>query len=153
MEENSHFDSFELQITKSSQDFLRTASGWAMFLSIVGFIGCGLGLMGSLSVMALGNMGGTGGVNPMAAVGGMSMGVMLLVFTVVMFFPVLYLFKFASKTKDALNSTSTELITQAFSSLKSYFVWAGILTIVYIVGYTIFIVIVGVAAAGAAGAM
>ena len=52
MENNSSFDSFESQLNMEAKGFLSTAAGWAMFLSIIGFLMCLLSLLGSLGMMA-----------------------------------------------------------------------------------------------------
>jgi len=140
MEINSPFENFEMQITDTAKSFLRGAATWSMFISIIGFIFTGFGLLGALGVMAAGDafksMPGAAGM--MSAVG---IGVSLLIFVVLMFMPVLYLFKFATSTKQALNENNTDGITKAFGSLKSYFLWSGILIIMWIVSYIGFIAI------------
>ena len=154
MENNSSsFDSFELQITPVAQDFLRTAAGWALFMSVVGFIFLALGLLGALGIMAAGSAMGDmpGGMGMMGLMGGMTLGVIVLVFVVLLFFPTLYLFKFSSTTKQALNNSNTEAITRAFNNLKNYFMWIGIITILYIVSYIGFAIFVASAATSMAG--
>jgi uncharacterized membrane protein len=154
MENNSSsFDSFELQITPVAQDFLRTAAGWALFMSIVGFIFLALGLLGALGAMAAGSAMGdmSGGMGMMGLISGMTLGVIILVFVVLLFFPTLFLFKFSSTTKQALNNSNIEGITRAFNNLKNYFMWIGIITILYIVSYIAFIIFVASAATSVAG--
>lgn len=151
--EKSPFESFEMQVTQTAQDFLRTAAGWAMFLSIVGFIGVALGLLFSLIFMAMGSTLGNMPNSPAGAMPGVAMGLITLISVAVMFLPVLYLFKFSTSTRQALNDNNTEGITKALGNLKSYFVWSGILTIVWIVSYIVLIVIMGIAAASMAGSM
>lgn len=151
--EKSPFESFEMQVTQTAQDFLRGAAGWAMFLSVVGFICVAFGLLAALSFMAMGsafdNMpGGAGQI-----MSGIGLGLSTLIFVVIMFVPVLYLFKFSSSTRQALNENSTEGITKALGSLKSYFLWSGILTIIWIVSYIGFIIFAVSAAAAMGGAM
>lgn len=136
MDHNSPFESFELQITPAAQDFLKTAAGWAMFLSIVGFVFLAFGLLGSLAILAAGSVMDTMPNGP-ASMGfsGAGFGLAMLIFMVVMFFPIFYLFKFSNTTRKAVNESNIEGITKSFSSLKNYFLWSGILTILYIVAY------------------
>lgn len=146
MEHNSPFESFEMQISQSAQDFLKGAAGWAMFLSIVGFVCLAFGFLGSLGIMAAGsaldNVPGMMGV-----MSGVTMGIIMLAFMLLFFLPVLYLFKFSTSTRQALNENNTEGIAKAFGNLKSYFMWSGILTIIWIVSYIGFIVVFATAAA------
>lgn len=152
MEQKSPFETFEMQISQTAQDFLRGAAGWGMFLSIVGFVLLAFGLLGSLGIMAAGSaldsMPGMAGM-----MSGMTMGVVMLIFMVLFLMPVLFLFKFSTATRQALNENNTEGITKAFGSLKSYFMWSGILTIIWIVSYIGFIVVFASAAASMRGGM
>ncbi|MCO6149396.1 DUF5362 family protein [Flavobacterium sp. NRK1] len=152
MEQNSPFESFEMQISESAKGFLKTAAGWSMFLSIIGFIGLAFSLLSSFAVMAA----GSAFASATAAMGGMSgmaIGLILLIFCVLFFIPVLFLFKFSTSTRQALNENSTEGITKALGNLKSYFMWSGILTIIWIVSYIGFIIVVATAAATMRGSM
>lgn len=157
MEENSQFDSFELQFTNEAKDFLATAGKWATFLSIVGFIVLGFMLIGSLSMFAMGSMleGMGGAAGPMAGfMSGAVLGSIYLVVVVLCFFPTLFLFKFGSKAKQAVASNSTPELTQSLGNLKSYFKFMGIFTIVGIAFYIVmFIVLIAVGIGSATGAM
>lgn len=136
MEHNSPFESFELQISSAAQHFLKTAAGWAMFLSIVGFIFLAFGLLGALSMMAMGSVMDSMPGGP-ASVGfsGSAFGIFMLIYVIIMFFPVLYLFRFSTAARQAVNDSSTEGMTRSFSHLKNYFLWSGLLTIFFIVSY------------------
>lgn len=153
MEEKSHFDSFELQFTNEAKDFLATAGKWATFLAIMGFIALGFMVIGALGMFAvggaLGNMGGAGALGMMS--GGVIGGI-YLVFAILGFFPTLYLFKFGSKAKQAVNNSTTAELTESLGNLKSYFKFLGIFTIIIIVFYIIAaIAMVAVGASAAAG--
>lgn len=153
MEEKSHFDSFELQFTNEAKDFLATAGKWATFLSIIGFIVLGFMVIAALGMFAvggaLGNMGGAGAMGMMS--GGLIGGI-YLVFAILCFFPTLYLFKFGSKAKQAVNNSTTAELTESLGNLKSYFKFMGIITIISIVFYIIAaIALVAVGASAAAG--
>ncbi|MHA3789206.1 DUF5362 family protein [Flavobacterium hauense] len=146
MENNSAFDSFEMQVSNSAQSFLKTAANWAMFLSVIGFICLGFGLLMSFGIMAAGQaLDEIPGF--MGVISAISLGIIMLAFTVLFFLPVLYLFKFSISTKKAIDQNSTEGITKAFSNLKSYFMWSGILTIIWILSYIGFIIVFATAAA------
>lgn len=150
MEQHSNFDSFEMQVSAAAQSFLRTAAGWAMFLAIIGFIFLALGLLGSLGMIASGSM---LDATPGMPFSGTALGLVMLLSVIITFLPVLYLFKFSSSTRQAINNNSTDEITKAFGNLRSYFVWCGVLTILFIVAYIAFIGMVISAGIGAAAAM
>lgn len=153
-EQKSAFDNFELQFTQQAQGFIRETAKWATFLSIMGFIFIGFMVLGALGMFAMGaTMGSMGGgtMGAMGLLGGNTMGVMFLVMAVFYFFPVMYLYKFASNAKDALNSNNTERLTTAFENLKSHYKFVGILTIIGMSFYIIAIVVsvIGAVAASA----
>jgi hypothetical protein len=132
MEDNSHFDSFESQLNMDAKGFLSTAAGWAMFLSIIGFLMCALSLLGSLGMIV--GAAAMGDSNPAFAMMP-GMGIVFLISTIVLFIPVLFLFKFSVTMKRAIESSDIEKLTLGFRNLKNYFVWAGILTIIWILSY------------------
>jgi len=150
-ESKSAFDNFELQFTQQAQDFLRETAKWATFLSVMGFIGIGFMLLAGIFVSAMGST----IANAQASMGQVSpfpmgaLGVIYIIMAIFYFFPIMYLFKFASNTKDALASNNTERLTTAFQNLKSHYKFLGILTIVFIAFFIlafIFGIIGGIAA-------
>ncbi|ALM47792.1 hypothetical protein AMR72_02080 [Flavobacterium psychrophilum] len=153
MEEKSHFDSFELQFTNEAKDYLAIAGKWATFLSIIGFIGLGFMVIGALAMFSLGSaLGSMAGGGAMGMMSGGVLGGIYLVFAVLGFFPTLYLFKFGSKAKQAVNNSTTAELTESLGNLKSYFKFLGIFTIIIIVFYIIAaIAAVAIGASAAAG--
>ncbi|PZR15565.1 MAG: hypothetical protein DI539_18255 [Flavobacterium psychrophilum] len=153
MEQNSSFESFELQFTQQAQEYYHQTAKWATFLSIIGFIGSGLMVIVALAMFAIGSsMASTMGNNPMAEVfsGGM-LGGFYLLFAVINFFPALYMFKFASKAKAALSEHNTVTLTESFENLKSYYKFTGIAVIIIITLYIL--LFFGVIVAGVSSAL
>ncbi|MXN90557.1 hypothetical protein GR160_04910 [Flavobacterium sp. Sd200] len=150
-DEKSSFDNFELQLTEQAKDFLRETAKWATFITILGFIGLGFMILMGLFVSAMGSqmaeaqaaMGQSSPI-PMGA-----LGIFYIVVAVFYFFPLMYLFKFASGIKDALNSNNTERLTIAFGNLKSHYKFIGILMIVFIALFVLMFIF-GIAAGLAA---
>lgn len=141
MEERSAFETFELNVPPAILSFLKETSTWTYFLSILGFIGIGLMvLFGIFFVVAMGNMPGG---NPYEDFGfDMSyFGIIYVVLGLIYFFPVLYLFNFSRKMKNALNSNNNEDLTAAFSNLKSHYKFLGVFTIVIISLYVVIFVV------------
>lgn len=140
MEEKSAFDTFELNLPPAILGFLKETSTWTYFLSILGFVGIGLMvLFGIFFSLALGLMPGG---NPYEDLGidVSYFGIIYVVLGLVYFFPVLYLFNFSRKMKNALNSNTNDELTAAFSNLKSHYKFLGIFTIAIISLYVLIFV-------------
>jgi hypothetical protein len=144
MENNSAFDSFELQLTESAKLFLRETAKWGRFLSIVGYVVIGLMVLGAFAMFALGgameSLGG-GMAGGMMAMGGTAIGIIYLLIALLYFFPVMYLYKFSTKTLAAFNNNNTEQLTDAFENLKSHYKFVGILTAIVLGIYALFFVL------------
>ena len=125
---------FEFQVDQRTQSVLRESSKWAKFLSIVGFIFCGiLVLIGVFAGSIFSNMGQQFSTTPSpvpAAMMGIMMTIIYIIIAIVYFFPCLYLFKFSSRMQVALRSNDQNLLTTSLASLRSYFKFLGILTII-----------------------
>lgn len=146
MEDQSQFESFELQLNTTSLGFLRETAKWANFIAIMGFIGMGFMLLGAVAIAIMPTMSGAGMgmLGPMQGI----MSAMYVILALLYFFPVYYLYKFASRMKLALNSKSTEELTGALENLKSHYKFLGIMIVVMIVMYIL--AIFGVIIAGIA---
>jgi len=148
VEENkSAFEVFELNISNNILGFLKETSSWTYFLSILGFVGIGLMvLIGIFLSVVMSDI--SPGLNPYAQLG-LNPGYFGLVYVILAglyFFPVLYLFNFSRKMKNALSSKNNEAFESAFSNLKSHYKFVGIMAIVLI---SMYIIIFLIAALGA----
>ena len=142
---------FELQIDQPSQNYLSESARWARFLSIMGFIGCGLMVLGGLlfgsffSYIMKNTEAETtavaGGLISSLYAGSAILGAVLI------FFPSLYLFRFSSKMRIATNNNDQSALTDSVKNLKSFFKFYGIVTIIALSFYALAIV------AGIIGAM
>lgn len=160
----SSFDSFELQFTSEAQSFLRETAKWAKFIAIIGFILVGLYVIMALVMFAMGGtmaaasqdlegiegMEGMGAGGMMGAIGAAG-GIIYLLVALLYFFPMLYLYRFASKAQFALNNNNTEQLTSSMENLKSHYKFMGILMLIAVIfvalGFLIMIIGVGAAAA------
>ena len=140
MAEKSVFESFELNLPPVILGFLKETSTWTYFLSILGFIGIGLMILGGLFFSLAMNL--MPGGNPYAGLGvDMSyFGIIYVAMALIYFFPVLYLFNFSRKMKRALISNNNEELIGAFSNLKSHYKFIGIFTIIVISLYVLLLV-------------
>ncbi len=135
---------FELQIDQPSLIYLNESARWARFLSIMGFIGCGLLILmglfyGTMFTSIMKNVdpetaGVAGGLASTFAVFGAVLGALLL------FFPALYLFRFSSKMRLASNNNDQPALTDSLRNLKSFFKFYGIMTIIVLSFYALLII-------------
>jgi hypothetical protein len=135
---------FELQIDHETTSYLSEIAKWARFLSIVGFVMCGLFIVFALfagTMATLNPLGGTMGA------GGFMQIILLLAMIALYFFPCLYLFNFAKKMQLALRNNDQINLNDSFRNLKSNFKYVGILTIVILSFYAIGLLVVGIMAA------
>lgn len=127
----------EMKINSAAKEFLLTASKWANFLAIVGFV-----MLGLMLIMMLFVVGATAGVS-----GGMT-GLLFVYFLLVAalgFFPYYYLFQFARNIKEGFAAGSEEGITKGFENLKAMFKFVGIVTIVVLGLYLLMFLLGGAA--------
>lgn len=152
-----------LTLNDFAVDSLRVSAKWSMFLSIIGFIGIGFMIIAALFMYTamsafdnaeFGASAGAGaGLGIMGAMKGL-LAAFYVVIAVIYFFPVYYLFKYATGMKQALNSSNSDLLSDALGYLKSHHKFLGIMTIVIISLYIITIIgTILFAASMASGAM
>lgn len=143
--ESSDLLNNDLQVTPLSQNFLSEAAKWGKFLSIIGFIFCGLlailaffmpaiySKMAAFSQLSSGMVGAAG----------IMITIIYLAFALLLFFPCLYLNKFSTKMRVALTSVSQENFEDSFKNLKSLLKFYGILAIV-ILSFYILVFLIGI---------
>ncbi|HRW63514.1 MAG TPA: hypothetical protein P5132_08505 [Bacteroidales bacterium] len=121
----------ELFLSKSNLIDLTEIRKWTMFFTVLGFIAIGFMVLGALAMGMIGIMGGTfGGMREASFLGGISL--LYLVIALLYFFPVLYLLKFSTHMKNAIEKISQNDLSVAFTNLKSHYKFVGIFTIVLI---------------------
>ena len=145
---------FGLAINENNKGDLADTARWARFLSIVGFVMCGLIVLigffaGSIFSM-FANTGELEELGGMSSALGAGMAFFYVIIAVIYFIPCLFLFRFANKMKLALSSNDQMALTTSFQNLKSMFRFFGIVTIIMISIYAIILLIalVGAAAMG-----
>ncbi|MCF6128760.1 hypothetical protein L1S35_03695 [Flavobacterium sp. AS60] len=131
----------KLSLNELAVAALRESAKWCLFLAIVGFIGIAFmvlaGAFMSLTMATIGNE--FGGVDPL---GGLKayFGLIYIVIAALYFFPIYYLYKYATGTKRALESSNSEVLSDALVNLKSHHKFLGITTIVIISLYILIII-------------
>ena len=151
MEDNLHVQNGEnLVIDWRSKEFLKETSKWTKFLAILGFVGIGLMVLGSLVMLFAPSSLMSNGDFPFG--GKIFMMLLYLAFAVLYYFPISYLYQFSENTKKAIENNDNNAIRDAFEFLKSHYKFMGILTIILLSFYAI-IIFIGLIGAGAAAMM
>jgi hypothetical protein len=138
---------FELQIDQQSISYLGETARWARFLSIVGFVLCGVMIVFALfagSILAsLSRLGSTDtSLTGAMGMGGAALSLVYIVIALLYFFPCLYLFNFAAKMQAALRNNDQTTLNNSLGNLKSCFKFVGILTIVFLSFYLLAVIVV-----------
>ena len=151
MENNLHVENGEnLIIDWRSKEFLKETAKWTKFLTILGFVGIGLMVLGSLVMLFAPSSLMSNGDFPFG--GKIFMMLLYLAFAVLYYFPISYLYQFSENTKKAIENNDNNAIRDAFEFLKSHYKFMGILTIILLSFYAI-IIFIGLIGAGAAAMM
>ena len=124
----------DLLINSISQENLNSAARWGRFLSIVGFVFCGLMLIGGLLIQTImPSFGSYSYGNPIIKY----LGTVYIILAIILFFPCLYLIKFSNKMQEALRSSNQESLDNAFVNLKAMFKFYGVVTIIILCFYAL----------------
>ena len=151
MEDNLHVENGEnLVIDWRSKEFLKETAKWTKFLAILGFVGIGLMVLGSLVMLFAPSSLMSNGDFPFG--GKIFMMLLYLAFAVLYYFPISYLYQFSENTKKAIENNDNNAIRDAFEFLKSHYKFIGILTIILLSFYAI-IIFIGLIGAGTAAMM
>lgn len=142
----------DLQVSPASQTFLKEAARWGRFLSIIGFIMCGLMVVVAFFLPSvLTHLTPYNQVtSTMTSAMATGLTVVYLLLALLLFFPCLYLYKFSVKMKMALASVSQENFDSSLQNLKSLLKFYGIFAIIILTFYALVFIIgmLGVAIKG-----
>jgi len=135
----------EIRLTEQSLGYLKETAKWAKFLSIVALVFIGLMVLvvlfaGSTMSSLYGEMSGMG------AAGGVGMMIYFLFIMGIYVYPIIKLFQFSKKCKLAIDTSSTDLMTEALGNLKSVYKFMGILMAIFLGIYALMFLIGGAAA-------
>ncbi len=122
-----------INVTSTAQAGLKTAASWSTFLAILGFIFAGLMALASVgSLFLVGQFSQLGIPFPVWIIPLFYIGM-----TALMIITLLFLYRFASKTKTALAAGSSAELEGALVNLGKYFKIVGIMTIAVLILYVI----------------
>jgi hypothetical protein len=117
-----------------TRELLTTAGKWGRFLAILGFIGCGLMLLGGIIFL---------GVAPRIPGMGSEASIIIIFYivgAVLYFLPTLYLFRFSSAALDTGRTGNPEDLYNAALNIKKLLKFTGIMVIVIIGLYILAII-------------
>lgn len=135
--EESGTDNFELQLNESAKGFLKEATKWAYFLSILGFIGVGFVVLAAIFAgVIFANIGHFNkSMRSFGLMGGSLISAIYLVVAALYFFPIYYLNRFASKANLAIRDNNSALLATSFNYLKSHFKYIGVMALIVLCLY------------------
>jgi hypothetical protein len=131
MENEKQTENFENQLTTAAVGFLQESAKWSKFMAIIGFIGIGLMVLVSL-FMAIGFSAMGASTMPELPFSMSVFSIIYVLFAAIYFFPVYYLYQYATKTSAALHSKNKQLLADGLENLKSHHKFLGIFTLIII---------------------
>ncbi len=123
---------FGLRVDEAVKLHLFETAKWGKFLAIIGFVFCGLMILGCIALaVSYSNM-PDGYVYESYKRTRIGVVFFYLVLAVLYFFPCLYLLRFSDKMRTALTADDQPLLTTGFQNLKILFRYVGIMTIIMV---------------------
>jgi hypothetical protein len=129
-----------IPLTSDAQQYLNQTGPWVRFMSILLFIGSGLMLLASASLVMLGLTGMSAFGGPFGAgsrAGGVSLvllGPMYLAMAILIYIvPGVFLFRYASAIKQLRADGSSSTLEDALRQQRSFWRYLGILTLIMLI--------------------
>ena len=139
--ENQEFNTaskYPIALDDETESYLIETSKWAKILSILGFISVGvLALLGIVVLVT----GSTLGEYAQSGINMAWLSVLYLALAAVYFFPIYYLYKFSSETRQGINLGDQALFTVGLKNLKSHYKFLGVFTLVFLSIYALAVVL------------
>jgi hypothetical protein len=129
--ENIEQQTTGLSLSFGAENYLLTASRWAKFLGVLGFVASGIMAIFGFSFGAI--MSAVAALAPTPAATTFPtvfFAVFYLIIAGVYFLIAYYLYNFGSKTHSALLSRSEDLLEDGFKKLKLWFTFLGVMSII-----------------------
>lgn len=111
-----------LQVTSVMKKTLLELSKWSKLMAIIGFVSIGFMVLGALFLL------GASSYSPLMRFGGVA-AFIYIVIAVIYYFPVMYLYRFSTKLKKAIDFDNQEYLAESFVNLKSHYKFIGIFTL------------------------
>lgn len=129
----------KIELNDESVNYLKEIRRWANFLAILGFVFIGLMVVLSISFSSFFSQLGAMGDGP--RIPGFLFASIYIFGALLYFFPILYLFRFASFAKKGIDTGNANEIASALMNLKSHYKYIGICAIVVLVIYGVALLI------------
>jgi hypothetical protein len=138
---DSSTENRKIEIDNETLNHLNTTRKWSMFIAVLGLIILGL-------VIIVGVIAGTffTAFNTEGTVAGLPESILIatvLGMAVAYLFPVVFLFRFSKYTGYAVKTLNREDLRKGIKNLRSFFVYIGILVILFLLVYAAAIIITG----------
>lgn len=134
-------------ISEEDKAVIVSSCKWAKFLAITSFVM--MGLLVLISLILLLTVAVAGQVIPgISASYAVTLFIIVIVAMIIDLFPLIYLYRYASKGLQAVEAEDSASMTESFLNIKRYFKFTGVLVIVILSLY----VLLGIAA-GLSGAL
>ena len=131
MESTVQSNLFDLQVDQTAMAYLRDAARWAKFLSVAGFIFCGLFVVVAILVMSLlSTLFNSVGASGVAGIGAVPIAFVYILIAILNFFPCLYLYNFAVKMQLALAGNDQEQLNTSFKNMRAFYRFVGVMMII-----------------------
>ena len=123
---DNNMGSMSNELELRTREYLTSAGKWAKFLAILGFIGCGLILIGSMFALSL------------LRSANMSWLILLYIAVAILYFiPSLYLYRFSAAAIETGYSGSSSDLEVAMMNLKKFLKFVGIFVIIILSIYAL----------------
>ena len=135
---NNSTSEFKIGLTQEAVTHLDHTRKWAMFFSVLAFIGLGILIIAGI-VMTF-SMSMLSSAETLGAVSGIVVAIVFVIIAVLYFFPFLYLYRFSVHTKSSLAQSDANELTFALKNLNAHFTFFGVLTLIVLGIYALVLV-------------
>jgi len=134
-------ESRKIEIDQNTLKHLNTLRKWTMFHAILGFIFLGLFIV--TGVIAGTFLSAFSTVKTGSEITDLSILIIIFILAVAYFFPVFFLFQFSKHSAHAVHELSKEELHKAFKNLKVYFIYLGVIIILFLSLYIVVLIVSG----------
>lgn len=134
-------ESGKIEIDQNTLKHLNTLRKWTMFHAILGFIFLGLFIV--TGVIAGTFLSAFSTVKTGSEITDLSILIIIFILAVAYFFPVFFLFQFSKHSAHAVHELSKEELHKAFKNLKAYFIYLGVIIILFLSLYIVVLIVSG----------
>jgi hypothetical protein len=131
----------KIEIDQNTLKHLDTLRKWTMFHAILGFIV--LGLFVIIGVIAGTFLSAFSTVKTGSEITDLSILIIIFLLSVAYFFPVFFLFRFSKYSARAIHTHSKEYFHRAIKNLKAYFIYLGVIIILFLLLYVVVLIVSG----------